>query len=122
ANFACPGLVERHHRRKQERHPNQAAGDLARFLSAWIERKTEHDHHQQRKEQHGVDGVLRPPLEAQVFEQSDAGDAGGRAHLFCSRLNSRVRPTILPNSIQTNSSAAPSSNEAWCVTMNTVLP
>src|ERR1019366_4527564 len=141
ANLARPGLVERHHRREQERHPYQAAGDLARFFGARIERKTEHDHHQQRKKQHGVDGVLRSPLQAEVLEQRGAGDAGGGGHLNFSpvkfppakspparsprlsgRFSSRVRPTILPDSIQTNSSAAPSSSDAWWVTMNSVLP
>ena len=84
ANLPRPGLVERHHRREQECHPDQAARDLPRFFGARIKRKTEHDHHQQRKKQHGVDGVLRPPLQAKVFEQRGAGDAGGRGHFAVS--------------------------------------
>jgi hypothetical protein len=34
-----------------------------------IEGEGEKHHHQQRKEQHGVDGVARAPLDAQIFDE-----------------------------------------------------
>ena len=139
AQLARPGLIKRHHRGKKKCHPNQSAGDLARFFGVGIERKTEDHDHQQRKKQHGVDRVFRSPLQAQVFGQRGPGDAfadaadwliGSRSGCSLMRsfefssigCSSRVRRVICPASIQTNSSAAPSSNDAWWVTTKIVLP
>ena len=136
AQLAGPGLIERHHSGEKKGYPNQSAGDLARFFSVGIEREAENHDHQQGKKQHGVDRVFRSPLQAQVFGQRRQGnacaDAAGLAlrfgrnvlsdHLVSSGRSSLVRRTICPASIQTNSSVASSSNDAWWVTTKIVLP
>ena len=94
----------------------------------FLEGEAEDHHHQQREEQHGVDGVLGAPLHAQIFHQRCAGDAE-RAHravlsaafAAASRTTS-ARETICPSAMWTSSSATPSISAAWCVTTKIVLP
>jgi hypothetical protein len=47
----------------------QAAADLPgeRGVGAGVEGHGQHDHHQQREEQHAVDGVLGAPLQPEVL-------------------------------------------------------
>ena len=123
AHFPCPGLVQGHDCREQKRHPNQSAGNSSRFFRSRIEREAEDHHHQQREKQHGVDGVLRSPLQAKVFGQSRSRD-DSETVLMVSPIvaaRSEVRLTICPASIHTNSSAAPSRSEAWWVTTKIVF-
>ena len=77
-------------------------------------------HHQQRKEQHRVQRILRAPLQPNVFHQRRERDRP-KTHRPPSRevlsldestvrAGLAVRSTICPACIHTNSSAAPSSN------------
>ena len=77
--FARPGLIERGHGSEQGRDAKDAPGNLARDRSRGIEGQAEKHHHQQREEEHAVDGVFRSPLQAQVFGQMDEEIAHRRA-------------------------------------------
>src|SRR5262249_35194969 len=105
---------------EQKCHPHQAARYPARLLCRRIERKAKNHHHQQREEQHGVYGILRSPLQANVFFE---GGASNRQKSHCAAACSvEYLPTIFPASMATNSFAQLSSSAGWCVTTKIVLP
>src|ERR1700749_730061 len=60
-----PALIQCGYRRKHQPPPKQPAADLPRNRRKrrWIEREREDHDHEQRKEEHAVDELSRPPLE-----------------------------------------------------------
>ena len=69
--LAGPCLVQGCGRREEDRDPKDSAGDLARQrrVGCGIEGEREDDDDKQRKEQHSIDGIARPPLDAEIFSQ-----------------------------------------------------
>ena len=76
ADFARPGLVERADRGEHGGHAEHAAGDLAGEGAARIEGDGEEHDDEQREEEHGVDGVERAPLDAQILGEMSPEGAG----------------------------------------------
>src|SRR6185312_16496363 len=73
--------VQRHHGGKKKCCPHKTSRDATRLFHCEIEGKTEDHHHQQAEEEHGVEDVFGPPLEAQVFAQVHRSQpCDGKAH------------------------------------------
>ena len=76
ADFAGPGLVEGADRGEHGGHAEHAAGNVAGECAAGIEGQREEDDHEQREEEHGVDGFFGAPLDAQVLGEMGEEGAG----------------------------------------------
>ena len=94
ADFARPGLIEGADRGEHGGHAEHAAGNVAGKGAAGIEGQREEDDHEQREEEHGVDGFFGAPLDTQILDEMSEEGAGHWEPSGVVSLTSFVRSAV----------------------------